>query len=263
MTWFEAAGLVALGFAVGTYGTMVGVGGGFFMVPVLLFLNNPSRVAAGTSLAVVFANAVSGTVSYLRRRRVDVRSGLLFSIAGAPGAVLGAAIDQVLPHRVFTLLFAALLVVVAVRLFFGSPRSSDAGAATAPGVAANDSAQTPRYNVAVALPIAVGAGFLAGMFGIGGGIVQVPSMVYLLGFSAHAAAATSQFTIALTSLFGAASHVYYGDVLVAPALLLSAGAIPGAQLGAALSGRMHADRLLRWLSLAAVFGSLYLIFGRG
>ena len=253
MTWFEGAGLVALGFFVGAYGTLVGVGGGFFLVPVLLFMHNPSRIAAGTSLAVVFANAASGTVSYLRQRRVDIRTGVVFAIAGIPGAFLGAYVDQRIPHRAFTLLFAALLAIVAARLFFG------------PSVARRNAQGPPEamksYSVVAASAIAVGVGFIASMFGIGGGIIQVPSMVYLFGFPAHVATATSQFTIAFTALFGTISHMYYGDVLAVPAALLAVGAIAGAQLGAHLSTRIRADRLLRWLSLAVIFAAMYLIFG--
>src|SRR5215467_11868262 len=99
MPWYEAAGFVALGFFVGTYGSMVGVGGGFLIVPVLLALGNPGRIAAGTSMVVVLANAASSTISYLRQKRTDFQSGLMFSAAGVPGAIAGAWVDQHLPHR--------------------------------------------------------------------------------------------------------------------------------------------------------------------
>ncbi|MBV8171741.1 MAG: sulfite exporter TauE/SafE family protein, partial [Candidatus Eremiobacteraeota bacterium] len=118
MPWFEALGFVVFGFAVGTYGSMIGAGGGFLIVPLLLFLGNSGRVAAGTSLAVVLLNSASSTVSYLRQHRVDVQSALLFSLAGIPGALLGAYTDQHLPHRVFTILFGIILVLVAARAFF-------------------------------------------------------------------------------------------------------------------------------------------------
>jgi len=252
VTWLEGCGLVALGFAVGAYGTMVGLGGGFFLVPALLFMHQPARVAAGTSMAVVFANATSGTISYLRQRRVDVRSGLLFAAAGVPGAFLGAAVDQHLPHRLFAVLLACLLIVVAVRMLFGTSYAA---------ASRTSEPQPRRYNVAVAVALAFGVGFIASMFGIGGGIIQVPSMIYLLSFPAHIATATSHFTIALTALFGTASHIYYGDVLPLPAILLATGAIGGAQLGAWLSQRLNAAPLLRWLSLAAFFVAGYLLFG--
>ena len=257
MTWLEGAGLVALGVFVGAYGTMVGVGGGFLIVPALLFMHVPPRMAAGTSLAVVFANAASGTVSYLRQRRVNIRSGLIFSIAGLPGAFLGAYVDQHLPHRLFTILFGILLVAVAVRLFVApKPRQQRQS-----NDDRSDAAGELHYNVWLAIGIAFVVGFVASMFGIGGGVVQVPAMVYLFGFPAHVATATSHFTIALTSLFGTASHVRYHDVLALPAVLLACGAIVGAQFGAALSRRVEAGPLLRWLSLAVIIAAVYLLVG--
>ncbi|MBV8171156.1 MAG: sulfite exporter TauE/SafE family protein, partial [Candidatus Eremiobacteraeota bacterium] len=110
--------------------------------------------------------------------------------------------------------------------------------------------------------IAVSAfnGFLASMFGIGGGVVQVPAMVYLFGFPAHIAVATSQLVIAITAAFGTATHAYYGDILWLPALLLGVGAIAGAQLGAHLAARMQPGPLMRWFSLAVLFAALYLIY---
>lgn len=261
MTWLEGSGLVALGLIVGAYGTMVGVGGGFFLVPVLLFMHYPPRVAAGTSLAVVFANAASGTLSYLQQRRVDIRIGLIFAIAGIPGALAGAYIDQHLSNRIFTLLFAAILLAVGARLFVGPPAAAAAVSHAQPGPTQPQLRAPARYQFASAGAVGIAVGFLASMFGIGGGVIQVPAMVYLFGFPTHVATATSQFTIAFTAFFGTASHVYFRDVVAVPAVLLSAGAIVGAQIGARISGRLRADRLLRWLSLAVMFASLYLIFG--
>ena len=253
MTWLEGAGLVGFGLFIGAYGTMVGVGGGFFIVPALLFMHVPPRMAAGTSLAVVFANSASGSISYIRQRRVDFRTGIIFTIASLPGAILGAYVDQHLSHRLFTLLFATMLIVVSVRLLIGhkpSPQPAD------PNVG---SAQRREYNLWMAIGIAFVVGFLGSMFGIGGGVVQVPAMVYLFGFPAHVATATSHFTIALTSLVGTISHIHYHDVLVPQAILLSCGAIIGAQFGAVLSRRIEPGPLLRWLSPAVIFAAIYMI----
>ncbi len=84
----ELAGLAVLGLIVGAYGTIIGAGGGFILVPVLLLLYpdyQPEQLTA-VSLAVVFANATSGSVAYGRQRRVDYLTGLLFAAASAPGS---------------------------------------------------------------------------------------------------------------------------------------------------------------------------------
>ncbi len=273
MPWFEGVGLVVFGFLIGTYGSMVGVGGGFLIVPVLLFIGAPARIAAGTSLAVVLANSASSTVSYLRQKRVDIRSALIFSAAGIPGALLGAYADQHVPHRVFTILYGLLLAAIALRAFLArdapAPTPAAATQSDAPPSAASHSrdfidAMGVRhqygFNIWTAIGVSAVTGFLASMFGIGGGVVQVPVMVYLFGFPTHIAVATSQLVIAITAAFGTASHAYYGDILLVPAIFLSIGAIAGAQVGARLASRMRAAPLMRWFSLAIAFAAFYLIY---
>ena len=104
--------LVPIGFLVGAYGTLVGAGGGSILVPVLLLLNPHQDPAAVTaiSLAVVFFNAYSGTISYVRMGRVDFRAGTIFSIAGIPGAVLGTMLVHEIPRAWFDPVFGLLLL---------------------------------------------------------------------------------------------------------------------------------------------------------
>src|SRR5574341_839850 len=100
----EIAGLVALGFAVGTYGTIIGLGGGFILVPVLLFLYpeyDPEKFTA-VSLAVVFANTVSGSIAYARQGRIDYLTGFVFAAASVPGVVAGVFLVGLMPERAFT-----------------------------------------------------------------------------------------------------------------------------------------------------------------
>ena len=111
----EAAGLVVLGFVVGGYGTVIGAGGGFILVPLLLFIYphyQPEEVTS-ISLAVVFANATSGSAAYARQRRIDYRTGLLFAVASAPGVIAGALAVGYLPKRAFSTLFGLMLLGLA------------------------------------------------------------------------------------------------------------------------------------------------------
>jgi uncharacterized membrane protein YfcA len=221
----------------------------------------------------VLANSASSTISYLRQKRVDIRSALIFSAAGIPGALLGAYADQHVPHRVFTILYGVLLSAIALRAFLARDAPAPAPAAAAQSDAPTSDAAYSRdftdalgvrhqygFNIWTAIGVSAVTGFLASMFGIGGGVVQVPVMVYLFGFPTHIAVATSQLVIAITAAFGTASHAYYGDILVVPAILLSIGAIAGAQLGARLAARMRAAPLMRWFSLAIAFAACYLIY---
>jgi hypothetical protein len=273
MQWPEIVGLVALGLFAGVYGTMVGLGGGILLVPAFLFLGFDPRIAAGTSMAVVLANGVSGTISYLRQRRVDVSTALLFAIAGIPGAWLGAVIDQAIPQRLFSALFALLLAWVGIRLLVTAPaalseindevhRDDEPRPGLAPhakpGYVSRDfvDAQGTRhaysYNVAGGTAVSLIAGFVASTFGIGGGIVQVPAMIFLFDFPAHIATATSTMIITVTALVGTASHAVYGDVRWADAVLVAAGAIVGAQIGARIARRVPSAPLLRLLAIGVL-----------
>ncbi|MGB4863289.1 MAG: sulfite exporter TauE/SafE family protein, partial [Tepidiformaceae bacterium] len=107
-----------LGFAVGTFGTLVGAGGGFILVPILLFLypkKDPETITA-ISLFVVWANATSGSLAYGFQKRIDYRSGGWFAVATLPGAVAGAIVVGFIPRRTFDGMFAAVLVVLGLLL---------------------------------------------------------------------------------------------------------------------------------------------------
>src|SRR5690242_8768675 len=105
------------GAAVGAYGTLIGAGGGFIIVPVLLiFLGWTHQEAVGTSLMVVTANAASGSFAYWRQRRIDLQTGWQFALATLPGAVLGSFVVDLLNGRIFNVIFGVLLVSVSLYL---------------------------------------------------------------------------------------------------------------------------------------------------
>src|SRR5947208_7349101 len=106
--------LAPLGFFIGAYGTLIGAGGGSLLVPALLLLlpqESPATITA-ISLAVVFFNAYSGTIAYVRMGRVDYRAGALFTLASLPGAVVGVLLVHELSRNLFAPLFGALLLVL-------------------------------------------------------------------------------------------------------------------------------------------------------
>jgi uncharacterized membrane protein YfcA len=254
MNALEVAGFIALGLVAGTYGTLVGVGGGLLIVPILLLSHIAPKEAAGTSMAVILANAASGSVSYLRQRRVDVRSAMVFTLAGLPGALLGGFFDQFVPPKLFSLLFGTFLLLMGVRFFLKPGQDSESGA---PVVSTRN---TAGFRPLLAAAIGLVAGFLASMFGVGGGIIFVPSMAYLFSFPAHIATATSTFIIALTAIFGTASHAYYHDVLWGPAVAIAIGAVAGAPIGARIAPRVRMPQLMRLFSLAVLLAALWLLY---
>jgi len=243
----------------------VGIGGGFVVVPLLLlaFGLDPAPAAA-TSLMVVTLNAFSGSVTFLRQHRVDVRAGLLLAGATVPGALVGPLLTPRIPEHAFTLAFGVLLVALSVFLFLHPerrPRDAARRAAPASGwLVLRGSFTSPegdvidyRYSAPMVLAISFAVGILASMLGIGGGLVHVPALIHIMGFPVHVATATSTFVLGITSLAGVLQYSAGGHVAWALATPIGIGAVLGAQIGARLSRRMKGRGIVRLLTLAMVY----------
>lgn len=239
----EFARLAPLGFAVGAYGTLVGAGGGSILVPVLLWMlpgESPATITA-ISLAVVFFNAYSGTIAYMRTDRIDYYAGTLFSIAGAPGAVLGALLVQHVPRGLFEPLFGVLLIAIGGFLVF-DPLGAQ-GNADAPAEPAND-----RMRVG-----AIGSAYIAivsSLLGIGGGVIHVPFLIRVLQMPPHVATATSHFVLTFMALTATVTHVVLGEFHsgIDRTMYLAVGVMMGAPLGAALSMKVRGSIIVRMLA---------------
>ena len=263
MAWGPTAAvvLVAIGFGVGIFGTLVGAGGGFILTPILLVLypHDPPRTITAISIAVVFFNAGSGSLAYARQRRIDYRSGLLFGIATLPGAVLGAlAVGQV-SLRLFDLLMAAVLAVIAAWLLAGSRSAIERNGTQGTLRSIVDRQGVEHvYRVPVfrGALLSVGVGFVSSFLGIGGGIIHVPLLVQALGFPVHIATATSHFVLVLMSGAATVTHLAQGSYHVGHGLrrtlALSVGVIGGAQVGARVSLRLSGPLIQRLLAVALV-----------
>ena len=253
--------LIPLGFFAGAYGTLIGAGGGFVLAPALLLLypGDAPETITSISLAVVFFNALSGTLAYANSKRIDYRSGMIFAVATMPGAVLGALATTAMSRARFDLLFGCLLILVALFLAVSPGKKTAARIAQA-------NTKTPAIlglsnaKLILGVVLSTGFGFISSFLGIGGGFLYVPALVYLLEFPVHIATATSLFVLTLTALTGSATHVAAGLFHhgIRRAIWLSIGAILGAQLGAKLSQRIHGDWIIRSLAIALALAGLRL-----
>ncbi len=239
--------MLPLGFAVGVLGTLVGAGGGFILVPLLLLLfptHTPETITS-ISLAAACANATSGSVSYARMRRIDYKSGLLFAAASIPGVSLGAMATQWMDRDTFDAVFGVLLIVMAVVLMRRSARTVGRNAHRE----AHSPSRLGTYNLPLGLAVSAGVGFVSGVLGIGGGIMHVPALVYLLQFPVHFATATSHFVLAISAAVGTIVHIVNGNFDAGGmhrTVVLCIGVVAGAPLGARLSRKLHD----RWIVIA-------------
>lgn len=239
--------LAAVGLAAGTLGSMLGVGGGIIMVPALTFLNLPPTQAASTSLIAVMSTSVSSTIEYSRQRRIDYALGIEMAACAIPGGVLGAILSGYLLEDTFKLYFGILLILTGLYISYKNSVLKDHLVKR----------RSLPLQVAV-FAASFGAGIISSLFGVGGGIVFVPAMLLVLGLTMHRAAPTSQLTLMMTAIAGVFTHSALGHPDYLQAVVLSAGAFVGAQIGARLS-RMTKDMTLQRL-LAVILMTVAIIF---
>jgi hypothetical protein len=251
--------LIPLGFVVGAFGTLIGAGGGFVLMPILLlaYPNESTDILTCISLAVVFFNALSGSWAYGRMGRIDYRSGLAFAAAAVPGAILGALTTNYVPRRPFDGIFGIVLIAACAFLLLWQGRSVKSPLQHRPGHTHRQlvDAEGHAYSYAYDMRIGVGLGFLVGylssFLGIGGGIIHVPALVRFLDFPVHLATATSHFILAITAFAGTVTHIATGTFHHGwrRMIFLSVGVLIGAQLGAWLSTRLHSRWIMRVLAI--------------
>jgi len=269
MSPLAAVLLAGLGVVVGAFGTIIGVGGGFILVPALLlaYPDDKPAIITSISLAVVFFNALSGSLGYARLRRIDYRTGLTFALATVPGAIVGAAATNWLPRQAFDLTLGLLLILVSIYIAF-RPGAVNGGrlASLPPNTCrslTDSDGVTYSYSFNRELGIAISflVGFIASLLGLGGGIIHVPVMVSLLNFPAHVAIATSHFILVFTALTATVVHIVDGSLAEgwARTAALAVGVVVGAQIGARLSGRLPAGVIVRLLAGALFAVAIRLI----
>lgn len=241
--------LVGAGIGVGAVASMLGIGGGVFMVPFLLLggVVATSPEAVGTSAAAVMATGLASTVAYLRRRKTNWGVGLTL----IPGALVGGWIGPWLCGLIggpgLSLAFGLFLLYPAAVLALGKqPKELFPG-----------KGQT-RVGALSGAGVGLVAGTASGLFGIGGGVVMVPALTFL-GLDILPAVATSLFVMIPTSAMSAARHAVAGRVHWDLALLLMAGIVVGTQVGPALSARLPAPWLRRLFAVVLVYSALQMI----
>jgi len=251
------------GLFAGFFGTMLGIGGGVIFVPLFLLVFNFSpQEAIGTSLFVVFFNALSGTISYLQQRRVDIGAGWKFAIATLPGAVLGAWLSRYFTDVSLGLIFGLFMAAVAVFIFRQGESPLKSAGRPDSGRTLTDStgmsfSYHPRERLGIAISFGVGA--VSSLLGIGGGIIHVPMLVFLLGFPVHIATATSHFVLVISAFSGSVAHISFGNVQIGPGLAVAAFAIVGAQIGARFSRRLKGHLIARLLAAVLLLVGLRLV----
>ncbi len=261
--------LVSMGAAVGFLSGLFGVGGGFIITPLLIFLGIPPAVAVGTGSAQIVASSMSGAVAQYRRDNVDVKMGLVLIAGGLVGTVIGVQVVRILRRLgqfdlVVSLAYVTFLGAVGTVMLLESMRSIQkvkAGGAALKRRAHAHSwldglpfkmrfRRSKLYTSAVP-PMTIGAfvGFLAAIMGIGGGFIIVPALIYLLRMPTNIVVGTSLFQLVFVTAATTVLQSATNQTVDLPlAFFLVAGGVIGAQLGAAAGVRLKGEQLRFWLA---------------
>lgn len=237
--------MIAGGAAAGLFGSLLGLGGGVLIVPLLtLVFGLELREAVGVSLvSVIMTSSVAAGV-YLERHVADLRLGMRLELFTAIGALIGGSIAFLIEERVLALLFAALLAYVAISML----RARASGGSAAP-----DDASTSYEvrNLPLGVVGATGAGVLSALLGVGGGIVKVPLMHLGMGVPLRVSTATSNLMVGITAAASAVIYVIHGEVDPYIAGPTAIGVFLGASAGSRIAHRIDL-RVLRFLFVAVL-----------
>jgi uncharacterized protein len=274
--------LLLMGFAIGFLSGMFGVGGGFILTPLLIFLGVPPAVAVGTSASQVVAASVSGAVGHWRRNNVDLQMGLFLIAGGFAGALVGVKVLSFLIARgqlepFVAVSYVVLLGVVGTLMLIESLRVLRAAAAKAGTSMRRGGAHTwldglpfkvrfrhSRIYASLVPFVGIGAfvGLLTAIMGVGGGFLLVPAMIYLMRIPTRIVIGTSTVQILCVTAFTTvlqATMNHTVDLLLSVPLM--AGSVVGAQFGVGFSERFKAEQLRALLSLIVLAVAVRMALG--
>ena len=257
---------VIVGFFATSYGVLVGAGGGFIIGPTLMLLFDFSpQSAVGTSILCVSIASLSGAISYYKLKIVDVRSTILFSIAAMPGAILAVIGLEKIDSALFNILFAIILFLTGLYVYWSPSKSENKNLLKDFNKVNKNFWKTKReintkdgenYKYTFIEPIATSVnvifGFISSFFGIGGGPLRTPTLVYFFNFPVKVATATSVATMSIYTLFGSSAHFVSGNVEISAVIPLGIGGIFGSQFGVIISKRLKGRLVMKLLSFAMI-----------
>ena len=272
--------IIGLGGAVGMLSGIFGVGGGFLMTPLLIFLGVPAPVAVGTEANQIVASSVSGVLAHFRRGNVDIKMGLVLLAGGLTGSTIGVALFALLRELgqievVIKLSFILFLGIIGTLMLIESlraiKRSRQSGARRGKlhqhnwlhGLPFKMRFRKSKLYISALLPFGVGAlvGVLSAIMGVGGGFIMVPAMIYLLGMPTSVVVGTSLFQIIFVTAnvtFLQSVQTQTVDIMLAGLLLL--GAVIGAQFGTRIGAKLKGEQLRGLLALLVLAVCAKLVF---
>jgi len=263
--------IILLGIIVSAFGTIVGFGGGVFMIPLLVIgFQVPLNIAVGSVLVALFPSALISTAFNWKKKLIDFKTGLLLEVPTAFGTVLGSYLSIIIPIFILEWIFGAFIVYLGITFIFASydPEPKNIKASLfyklnkiGPAVIRKTGYGAYRVSLTLALVFGIIAGTMAGLFGIGGGFLKVPIMVGVFSTPTQIASATGLFMIVITSFTGSISHYFLGNIHFGYAVPVIIGFVIGAFAGNSLSTKADEHILKRLIGIGlSLSGLVFLIY---
>lgn len=273
MPSFFSMELLAVGLPVGALAGMLGVGGGVILVPTLNLLGIPMHTAIGISLSYAVFTSASGVFRHIRQRTVDPILALPIIVSAAITVQAGAHFSNLLSESTLRVPFAFLLFLVATSFAMKDRKNLSEGEESSFSEGKNKiyiiirenkwgEGGFYKFNVFVGGLIGGPAGFISGMFGVGGGFVTTPLMVMMMSIPIHIAVGTSLLGVFFTSTIGSITHWKLGNVDFAILIPLTMAGIVGAQIGARLMLHLPQQKLRAIFNTLLIVMSFYM-FAKG
>lgn len=262
--------------AAGVLGSMLGLGGGVIVVPVLtLLLGIPISLAVGASIISVIATSSGAAAAYVKDRMSNIRVGTFLQVTASLGAVTGGYLAGVIPTRALFVIFGLVLGYSAIAVF--RKRSSLVQEDVAPDTLADHlrlhgsyydeaAGKEVSYKVTgsrVGLALMYVAGTVSGLLGVGAGVLKVPAMDLAMHLPIKVSTATSNFMIGVTAASSAGIYFFRGDINPFVAGPVALGVLVGSFVGSRLLGRVHSSRIrvafvivLVWVSVQMLIKGL-------
>ncbi len=269
MPWLSLLFGAIVGLSLG----LTGGGGAIFAVPMLVYgLGMGTREAVGISLASVGVTSFVGFLGRWRTGQVEIRTGLLFAIAGMVGAPVGSWLAGLIPETLLLTLFAFLMLFVAYRMWSKAVTESRVATASCPVVNPDEDGPSCRRDengnllltsrcARLLLLVGLLTGVLSGLFGVGGGFVIVPALVLFSGMAIHHAIGSSLLVITLVSISGVASHLYAGRVIpLEITTWFVAGGVGGMIVGTQISRRLSGPTLQKGFAVAILAVAAFVLY---
>lgn len=278
--------LVFIGFTVGIVGGFIGVGGGFMVTPALVVLGFPANFAVGTDTAHIAGKSIIATIRHSQLGNVDVKLAALMVVGTMTGAEGGVRLINYLKDKgekiadsavlSASLCLMALIAFITLRETMAARRRMQELKAAGKTVGRDQqvsgmaaklqririppmiylSASRVTVSLWTVLAVGVVAGFLSGFFGVGGGFIRVPAMIYLLGIPSLIAVGTDLFEIIVSSGYAALRHGMSHNVVIFASFIMIFGAAIGAQIGALATQYVTGPAVRLILSVAVTVGAL-------